>query len=165
MAPIFSDEIFTATDLNRHAGQVLDQAKHHPVTITRNDETFALLSRKDASRMTREASNAKLMASLATAISLYGMAAQMVPAEHPFEWVNAFGREELRELLVDVHGAFRGAVEGEGAWDNFEAVLHEWHESAIALRSDALIDAFAAPSGEEVPLTPPAVPVECGTDA
>jgi hypothetical protein len=49
------------------------------------------------------------------------------------------------------------------SWNDFEAVLHEWHESAIALRSDTLAAAFAAPAGE-VPLTPPVAPVECGTD-
>ncbi|MBZ5622515.1 MAG: type II toxin-antitoxin system prevent-host-death family antitoxin [Acidobacteriia bacterium] len=70
-ATLFGDEIFTATDLNRRAGHVLDEAKNRHVTITRNDEAFALLPRKDASRMVETASNASRMVDLVTAIATY----------------------------------------------------------------------------------------------
>jgi len=54
-----------------------------------------------------------------------------------------------------MHVSFRHAAEGESSRDDFEAVLHEWHESAIAIRSDAPAAAFSEP-GEEVQVTPPA---------
>ena len=161
---IFGDEIFTATDLNRRAGQVLDEAKNRPVTITRNDEAFALLLRKDASRMVEAASNAGRMVDLVAAISTYRQAGAPVPVGHPFEWLNAFDMDELKELLAEMYGTFRRAASAEISWDDFEAVLHEWHESAMALRSEALAAAFAAP-GDEVPLAEPAPTVECGADA
>ncbi len=108
-------------------------------------------------------SNAKRMVDLATAISTYRQAAIPVPPGHSFEWINAFDMEELRDLQNEVYGAFRSAMDAGTSWNDFEAVLHEWHESAIALRSDTLAAAFAAPAGE-VPLTPPVEPVECGAD-
>jgi hypothetical protein len=160
---IFGDEIFTATDLNRRAGQVLDEAKNHPVTITRNDEAFALLLRKDASRMVEAASNARRMVDLVTAVSIYRQADAQVPVEHPFEWLNAFDRDELRDLLTEVSGVFRRASDAEVSWGDFEASIHEWQESAIALRSEVLAAAFAAPT-EEVPLTQPVSTVECEAD-
>jgi hypothetical protein len=160
---IFGDEIFTATDLNRRAGQVLDEARNRPVTITRNDETFALLLRKDASRMMEAASNGRLMVDLVTAVSTYRQAGAPVPVGHPFEWLNAFDREELRELLTEMNGVFRRATDAEISWRDFDAALHEWHESAIALRSEALAAAFAAPTGE-VPLTQPVLTVEDSAD-
>ena len=161
--PIFSDEIFTATDLNRRAGHVLDEAKRHPVTITRNEEAFVLLPRKDASRLVEAASNAGRMVDLVIAISTYRQVGKNVPPGHAFEWLNAFDMEDLDTLLTEVYGAFRDVRAFETPWDDFEAVLHEWHESAIAVRSETLAAAFAA-LAEEVPLTPPEVPVECGAD-
>ena len=160
---IFADEIFTATDLNRRTGQVLDEARTNPVTITRNEEAFVLLLRKDASHMMEAVSNAKRIVDLATAISTYRQAAIPVPPGHSFEWINAFDMDELRDLQNEVYGAFRSAMDAGTSWNGFEAVLHEWHESAIALRSDTLAAAFAAPAGE-VPLTLPVEPVECGAD-
>jgi len=72
--------------------------------------------------------------------------------------------DDLRDLLTEVYGAFRHAVDAEISWDDFEAAIHEWHESAIALRSEALAAAFSAPGGE-VPLTQPELTAECGADA
>lgn len=157
---IFGDEIFTATDLNRRAGHVLDEAKNRPVTITRNDEAFALLPRKDASRMVEAASNARQMVDLVTAISQYKQAGKDVPAGHAFEWLNAFDMAELGDLFAEAYQAFHHASDGAISWDDFEAVLHEWHESAIAVRSEALATAFSAPNGE-VPLTQPAMTADC----
>jgi hypothetical protein len=158
---VFGDEIFTATDLNRRAGQVLDEATNRPVTITRNDEAFALLNRKDASRMVETASNARLMVDLVTAISTYSLAKAQIPVGHTFEWLNAFDTDEVKDLLAEVHLAFRRAADAEISWGDFEAVIHEWHQSAIAIRSDVLAAAFSAPS-EEVRLDPPTL--TAGTD-
>jgi hypothetical protein len=161
---IFQDEIFTATDLNRHAGKVLDEAKNRPVTIMRNDEAFALLPRKEATRLVEAASNGTRMVDILTAISTYRQAGAQIPVGYPCEWLNAFDMEELMDFLKEAHLAFRRAMGAEISWDDFEAVLYEWHESAIALRSEALAAAFAAP-GDEVPLTRPVLTPECGADA
>ena len=161
---IFEDEIFSATDLNRRAGQVLDKARNRPVTITRNDESFALLLRKDAFQMVEALSSAKRMVNLVTAISTYKQSGAPVPVEHPFEWLNAFDLDELRDLLKEVYAAFRHAADAEISWDDFEGIIHEWHESAIAVRSEVIAAAFAAPA-DEVPLTQPIVMAECSVDA
>ena len=67
-----------------------------------------------------------------------------------------------QDLATEMNGVFRSAADGEIPWEDFEAVLHEWHESAIALRSEVLDSAFSAPP-DEVPLTEPA-PLECEAD-
>ncbi len=102
--------------------------------------------------MVEAASNAKRMVDLVTAISTYRLAHSQVPIGHAFEWLNAFDIDESRDLLTEAYAAFRRAADAETSWDDFEAVLHEWHESSIGIRSDALAAAFSAP-GEEVPLT------------
>jgi hypothetical protein len=162
---VFSDEIFTATDLNRRAGHVLDEASNRPVTITRNDEAFALLNRKDASRMVEATSNARLMVDLVTAISTYPLANAQIPIGHAFEWLNAFDTDELRTLLTEMHLSFRHTADAETSLDDFRALLSEWHESALAFRSDALAAAFSEPS-EEVQLTQPTLTApDCSMNA
>ena len=44
---VYGYELITATELNQQPGRVLDLAMEHPVTITRNDQHFALLRRED----------------------------------------------------------------------------------------------------------------------
>ena len=70
-----------------------------------------------------------------------------VPPGHSFEWINPFDMDELRDFQNEVYGAFRSAMDAGTSWNDFEAVLHEWHESAIALRSDTLASAFRAGRG------------------
>ncbi len=43
---LFGDQLVTATELNRRSGAILDMALSKPVTITRNDQHFALLRRE-----------------------------------------------------------------------------------------------------------------------
>jgi hypothetical protein len=70
--------------------------------------------------------------------------------------------DELRGLVSEGYGVFHRAADAELSWTDFDAALHEWQESASALRSHALATAFATPF-DEVSLTEP-VTVECGDD-
>jgi len=114
--------------------------------------------------MVEATANARRMVDLVVAVSTYKQAGTPVPVGHPFEWLNAFDIDELRDLLAEAYGAFRHAVDAEIPWYDFEAALQEWHESAIAVRSEMLAAAFSAPA-DEVPLTPPVLTTECGADA
>jgi hypothetical protein len=69
-------------------------------------------------------------------------------------WLKAFDPDELEQFFTEVQKAFHKAHVGEDSWDEFEAVLHEWHESALAIVSTELAEAFAA-EAEEIPLTEP----------
>ena len=154
MSTVFQDEIFSATDLNRRSGYVLDEARKHPVTIMRNEDAFALLLRKEASRLVDAASKAASMVELVLAACYYKQNGTDVPPEHSFEWINAFDTDDLRTMIDEVSATFRRAASGESGWDEFDAVLHEWQQSAWANRSAEVANAFAA-GGDEVPLSPP----------
>ncbi len=104
------------------------------------------------------------MVDILTAITTYRQTGEQIPVGYPCEWLNAFDMEDLMDFLREVHLAFRRARGAEISWDDFEAVLYEWRQSAVALRSEALAAAFAAP-GDEVPLTQPVSTAEYGTDA
>jgi hypothetical protein len=154
MSTVFQDEIFSATDLNRRSGHILDEAEKRPVTIMRNEDAFALLPRKKASRLVDSAAKAVSMVELVLAAGHYRQRGLSVPQDHHFEWVNAFDIDDLVTMVDEVSLMFRRAASGELEWDEFDAVVHEWQESAWAARSTEIADAFSA-KNDEVPLSAP----------
>ncbi len=154
MSTVFQDEIFSATDLNRRSGHILDEAEKHPVTIMRNEDAFALLPRKKASRLVDSAAKGVAMVELVLAACEYKQRRKVVPSDHQFEWINAFDDTDLTSMLEEVSATFRRATAGELEWDEFDAVLHEWQESAWAARSTEIAAAFSADK-DEVPLSAP----------
>jgi hypothetical protein len=152
---IYSDELVSATELNRQPGHVLDMALKRPITITRNDQAFALLRREDAARMANASTHAEVLFNLAGAIYSLGTS-KGLDSQHSYAWLKALDEEEIEQLFAEIHEAFSQVLAGEDSWDNFEAVLHEWHESALAIMSEELAEAFAA-KADEIPLPEPSV--------
>jgi len=150
--PVFNDQIVSATFLNRHSGSVLDQALLGPVTIMRNDEAFALMARPQASRLTGTAAHAEVMIDILD-VACRNTGGRPIDQTHRFEWVAVFSPEETREMTDEILRAFRRSDSGETDWEEFDAVLHEWEESAWALRNRPFELTPGSP-GEEVPLTP-----------
>lgn len=71
-----------------------------------------------------------------------------------FEWTTAFGPADLKQLADEVYATYANVRTGEMPAGELDAVLHEWRESALALRSPELKAAFEA-ANDEVPLTAP----------
>ena len=154
---LFSDKIVSATVLNRHSGQVLDSALDKPITITRAEQAFALMSRELCAGLVAEAERAEIILDLVV-VTCRGFARGLpLDPTHRFEWISAFDDEDLRTMIDEGLAAFGRARTGEGTWEEFDSVLHEWEESAWAARSPVLREALNSP-GEEVPLTPPVLP-------
>lgn len=151
--PIFSDEIVKATELNRKSGAILSKAVHHPVTIVRNDECFTLMRRQDIALIVTEAAQTRNMFEILNAAFLLSHD-KTLGSDNLYSWLRVFDREEIQELVVEVSEAYRSAAITPDGWENLDAVIHEWHESAIAILSDDLTEAWQD-TDEEVLLTPP----------
>jgi hypothetical protein len=148
---VFADEVFTATELNRRGGTILDHARRRPVTITRNNEQFALLRREQAAELVGTVTR------IAGAVSLLSEAHAAIGggrASEPFRWLEEYGMDDLQKLFLQVLQATRRAASGECGWDDVEALVHEWRESAMIARSGVLDAAMRAPS-DEAPLEDP----------
>jgi hypothetical protein len=76
-----------------------------------------------------------------------------INSDHAYGWLKVFDNEELSELIAEVESAFKIGSKA-GVWDALEAVIHKWHESAIAIQSSELAEAFSD-KDDEVPLTQP----------
>jgi hypothetical protein len=137
MDSIYSDELITATELNRQPGRILDKALEHPVTITRNDQSFALLRRENVALFVKAAQRSKeIVELLSTAFRL--LLKQKIGTEHPYSWLGVFDAEELNKFIDEVTQAYRLVDLYEKAWDELDAIIHEWHESALAISNPQL---------------------------
>ena len=153
--PVFDDVIVSATMLNRRSGEILDQALERSVTIMRNEQAFALLPREQAAEMTSLLRGAQLVLDLIHTVDRVRSGASLDPADE-FEWITAFEPADLKEMADEVYATYSNVRTGEVPLDELDAVIHEWQESAWAVRSPGLQVAYQA-DGDEVTLTEPAV--------
>lgn len=156
MNPIYSDELITATELNLQPGLVLDKALAHPVTITRDDQSFALLRRENVALFVKAAQGSReIVELLSTAFRL--LLKEKFDNEHHYHWLKVFEPEELNQLIDEVMSVYRSVDLSAKAWDELEAIIHEWHESALAILNPDIEAAFSQESDEieEVILSQP----------
>ncbi len=149
---LFSDEVFTATELNRHGGTILDRARRRPVTISRNNEQFALLRRDQAAKLVGTVNR------IIRAVSLISEARAAIagnPISEPFRWLEVYEKDDLEKLVSEVLSATVSAASCEGDWDEVDALIHEWRESAMVAKSGVLDQAMFHEPPEEVPLEHP----------
>jgi len=137
----YSDELVTATELNRQPGKVLDKAYEHPITITRNDQSFALLRREDVAYLVKGVTQSKAVFEVLS-VAFRLLLGQKIGYEHPYGWLRVFDADELQDFIKEVSEAFRLTDTSNEAWDLIDATIHEWHESAIAITSPDLAAAF-----------------------
>jgi hypothetical protein len=148
---VFSDDVFTATELNRRGGAILDRARHHPVTISRNNEQFALLRREQAACLVGTVT--KIVRSVAVLSEAHAAIGGAQPSG-PFHWLQLYEKDDLQRLFGEILLATRKAASNECDWDEVETLIHEWRESAIVAQSGVLDTAICEPS-EELPLESP----------
>jgi hypothetical protein len=148
---LFGDEVYSSTDLNRRSAEVLDHARTGPVTISRNGEQFALFRREQAAELVRAALQ------FGPILDLLAGTLCVVEGRDPavdLAWLKAFGSDDLRTMIREVIVASIAALRETNNWDNVNAIIHEWHESALVALSGVFEDAMGSPE-DEVPLADP----------
>src|SRR5271155_3026516 len=93
---LFADEVFSSTDLNRPAGEVLDHASKGPVTISRNREMLALLPRERVAELVKAVGQCGPTLDLLDA-ALSALEGTEPPS--PFTWLKAFGTNDIRKMI------------------------------------------------------------------
>ena len=147
---LFSDEVFSSTDLNRRLGEVLNRARKNPVTIARNNERFALVKREHAATLVR---GIKQMADALNVVrgdvALRKNRPDAVPAAAA--WMKAFDEEDRLSMLEEIlDGCIRASTDDAAdQWENVGDLIHQWRESAAVVESGVLRDAMAAEVQEQ----------------
>jgi hypothetical protein len=154
---VFGDEVYTSTDLNRRAGEVLTQARSRPVTISRNNEQFALLRRDDAASLIRTVNG------IAGIIGILVETKSAIRGEEPsprFSWLKVFDKDDLEKLCSEVLGATNHALNTQTDFESVTSLIHEWRESALVAQSGVIDAALFTEDGEETPLSHPSTAVD-----
>jgi hypothetical protein len=147
---VFGDEVYSSTDLNRRSGEVLNHAREHPVTISRNNELFALLRRDHAAKLVRSVNTMHQVFEL---LSEAHRAISGEPTSIP--WLKIYEKDDLQKLCSEVLNTARTASDGLCDWKEVEAIIHEWKESALVASSGVLDAAMYAEPPDETPLPEP----------
>ncbi len=137
---VYGDYLVTSSELNRRSGQILDTALTTPVTITRNNDSFALVKRDVMTNMANSISVMDSFIELTSVIRRVDLG-QEIESSNGFKWVEEFDSEERCELLDEVYSALEKAKKIND-WSVVGDVIHEWRESAIAIASEELSEAF-----------------------
>jgi hypothetical protein len=153
---LFSDEVYTSTDLNRRSAAVLDRAREHPVTIARNDERFALIRRDQAANMIKAIGEFRAVVDVMQG-ALFVKTGQEPPAS--VAWIKFLDEEDRLSMLRDVLGECQRASENQD-WNSVADVIHEWRESADVMHSGILERTFREERDEQELSNPEEYPVD-----
>lgn len=138
---IFSDEVVSAKDLNRQSGRILDVALERPVTITRNSQAFALLPRQDVTTLIQSVKVGRLAFNV-TGVAYRLIQGELVNAENPYAWLRTFDADDLKDFVEEVRSTFEQFEDSPQAWEELDALIYEWHESALVIDSGVLDEMF-----------------------
>lgn len=121
---LFGDRIYSSTELNRRSGEVFRSAMEGPVTISRNSDAFALMTRAEAGRVFRQAAGLAAAADLLAGI----VAAKRRPDSLPegLKWLAEFGAEELDRFQQEYASALQLASDDAAGWELADSVVEEW---------------------------------------
>ncbi len=149
---VFADEVYTSTDLNRRSGEVLNHARLRPVTISRNNEQFALLRREDAAWLVQSVSKVQESLDVLLGVEDAASGRELPPS---LTWLQVFDKDDLQKLRSEVLHATARAIAGNEEWAYVDAVIHEWRESALVAQSGVLDSVLQGEPSEEMPLPSP----------
>lgn len=149
---LYTDEVFSAKDLNRRAAEVLDKALKSPVTISRKNEQFALLRRDQVGRLFEAVSTLTNAIEILAAAWVAARGGSIAPA---VSWIKQFDAEELAEFAKELVAAIEIANRNASAWEDVRTLIFQWERSAEALRKGILTEAMRE-EPDEVELAEPA---------
>lgn len=138
MATVLKDRVISATELNRKSGALLREAVRRPITVSRAGGDVVLLSREQAARSIQAEEQGKtlqeIMSNLMTRLVFKSKNVTL-----QYRWMNQFDNKDLSEFAGEYIEAFGQASNGLTDWNEVDALVHEWHQSAIALQDKQLV--------------------------
>jgi hypothetical protein len=132
------EEIVSATELQRDMKRVLQEAEQRPIYVRRPGGIVITMVDRNSWVHAQQAQD--WLARTANVMLYILMRARNLPAEPPtdFAWLKLFTLEDLREFTEELGTALQSASAGLRPFSDVDAVLKEWHRSAVALADEQL---------------------------
>jgi len=141
--PTRPEEFVTATDLQRDMKRVLLEAEQRPVSVPRPGGTAITIVNRDSWTNATQAHDWLMRAASVMLYILMRVRSQ--PAEPPtdFSWLKLFDDpDDLRDFIEEFGTALQNATAKMRPWSDVDAVVAEWHKSAIAIADERLQERF-----------------------
>lgn len=133
---LLADKIVSATELNRRPSEILALALDSPVTVTYKGGDCVILGRDSAAKLFQEEKHLTYLMGLANYMLARFCQASWNALGQEFRWLDGFDKEDVLEFFREYCETLRSRTSRAADLEN---VLHEWQESAAALRNGDLL--------------------------
>jgi thiaminase len=72
---------------------------------------------------------------------------ETISSDHPYAWLMVFDSEDLNDFVTEVRSTFEQFEDSPKAWEELDALIYEWNESALVIDSGVLDEMFPAKKG------------------
>jgi hypothetical protein len=151
---LFSDKVFTSTDLNRRASDVLSCAAKGPVTISRNNEQFALLRREQVGGMV--GTIGAICVASGVLLEIEYVLTACSSRRTSFAWLEVYEKDDLEKFRHELLAAMESVSAQEADFEEIHTIIHEWRESALVVKSGVIDDPMHTPPEGRIEIPPPA---------
>lgn len=63
---------------------------------------------------------------------------ETISSDHPYAWLMVFDSEDLNDFVTEVRSTFEQFEDSPKAWEELDALIYEWNESALVIDSGVL---------------------------
>ena len=70
------------------------------------------------------------------------MQGETVEAENPYGWLKTFDTDDLKDFVEEVRSIVHQFEDSPKTWEEIDALVYEWHESALVISSGVLDEMF-----------------------
>ena len=63
---------------------------------------------------------------------------EVIDSENPYAWLRTFDADDLKDFVEEVRSIVHQFEDSPKAWEEIDALIYEWHESALVISSGVL---------------------------
>ena len=82
-----------------------------------------------------------------TGVAYLLMQGETVETENPYGWLKTFDTDDLKDFVEEVRSIVHQFEGSPQAWEEIDALVYEWHESALVISSGVLDEMFCQEKG------------------
>ena len=143
-----TEEIVSTSDLQKRTKECLEKAAERPVSVQRPGGHVITMVNRNAWTHNAQAHDWLIRSASIMRYILARARSQKAEPPSDFYWLNVFEVDELRDFTEELLTATQAACSELRPFSDIEAVVKEWHHSALALLDNELQERFKTATEE-----------------